>query len=354
MPVYNGGRYLDETIESVISQDVTDFEFVIVDDGSTDATPQILQRWAARDPRMVVIHLPANGGIPRALNRGLAVARGKYVTRQDCDDLCMRGRLRRQVDVLEQEADVVLVSSNHDLIDADGNFLATVVCQNPPEVTAYLLTFGNAVSGGGSQAMFRRNLVSDVGGFREDYAFANDYEFWARLSRRGRIVTLPIVGTRVRLHDRRVTILYSERQRRYSMATSRWMITELLGRPITEKEEDAVASVWRAEGRPVVAGCADVVFREAYAQFSKANASRAHHRRVRFETASHWFRSAVALARNGKFAYAAIHLAYSVRWHPCALPAGAIFMVGRIFMHSRNAALRRLRPRSLPGSRSTH
>src|SRR4051812_34534094 len=120
--VHNREKYLDQTIESILVQDFTDFEYIIVDDGSTDGTPGILQRWAARDPRIVVEHIPHNAGVAHALNRGLAIARGKYIGKQDSDDICIAPRLRAQVDVLERESDVALVSANHRLIDAHGKW----------------------------------------------------------------------------------------------------------------------------------------------------------------------------------------------------------------------------------------
>jgi GT2 family glycosyltransferase len=342
MPVYNGERYLDEAIASVIGQDFTDFEFIIIDDASTDSTPRILQQWAARDSRIVTLRAPENGGITRALNRGLAIARGRYVGRQDADDVCLGGRLRRQVDVLDREPDVVLVSANIDLIDSAGERLGTAVVYHPPTVTAYLLHFDNAVGGHG-QVMFRPDVVREVGGYREEIEVAQDYDLWARLCQRGRIVMLPMIGMKHRRHEQQSSTVSRQRQRRHALATSRRMLQALLQRDITAEEEDAVASVWKAEGRSGVAARAQRIFREAYGHFVKAGASRSHRRRVRIATALRWFRSALVLARGGKAAEAARQFILGLWWHPGALAPGVRHVMSRAWGRLRAAARRGLR-----------
>jgi glycosyltransferase involved in cell wall biosynthesis len=345
MPVHNGERYLDAAIASVVGQDFADFELVIVDDGSTDATSRILQRWAARDARIIVLREPENAGVGRAFNRGLAVARGQYVAKQDADDICARGRLVRQVGVLDREPDVVLVSADYSQIDADGAWAGTEVCSNPSPVVAYLLHFSNAVGGGGGQAMFRRDMVMELGGFRDDYLLSHDYELWARLSRRGRIVILPMVGMKRRLHDRQLSVTFEELQRSNSLATSRRMLTELLGRAITDEEEDAVAAVWRAEGRPGFAAGAERMLREAYARFVADGASGRDRRRARLETGMRWFRAALVLARTGDVAEAARHLVFGLRWHPLVLAVGARFVISRMSVRLYRRVRRRRRRR---------
>src|SRR6202030_3427370 len=89
MPVFNRQRFVDEAIQSAIAQDFGDFELLIVDDGSTDSTPEMLRAWAQRDARIVVITSPENQGIPAALNVGLDHARSPYIARLDSDDIMM-------------------------------------------------------------------------------------------------------------------------------------------------------------------------------------------------------------------------------------------------------------------------
>lgn len=339
MPVYNGERFVDEAIASVVSQDFRDFEFVIVDDGSRDRTPSILRRWAARDPRIVIVRSPRNEGIPAALNKGLAVARGKYIARQDADDVCERGRYRRQVEVLDRERDVVLVSAGYDLVNAEGTRIGTEMRLEPPEVIEYLLTFSNAVGGHG-QVMFRRDVVLEVGGYRDAFALSEDYDLWTRLVRIGRIVMLPIVGMKHRLHGQRASVVQREMQRRHSLAVARRMMGELLAREITREEEDAVASVWRQEVRPGLASRAHRVFRETYGTFRRGNSNRIHHWSVRFALASRWTLAAAAFARHGYYLEALRHAGYGLRWHPLGVFASVSRLAQRLLRFLCSAAVR--------------
>ena len=125
--VYNGARYLAEAIESVLADGFEDFEYVIVDDGSTDATPRILADAAARDPRIVLLRHEPNRGIAAATNRGLAIARGAYIARLDADDISLPGRLAREAAYLDAHPAVALVSMNFDIIDAGGAVLLALL-----------------------------------------------------------------------------------------------------------------------------------------------------------------------------------------------------------------------------------
>src|SRR6476659_7403647 len=110
MPVHNGGAYLALAIESILRQTYGDFEFVIVDDGSTDATPQVIRGVQAADPR-VRTYTQARSGLVASLNRGCREARGSYIARMDADDLAAPERLARQVEFLDRHAGVAMVGS---------------------------------------------------------------------------------------------------------------------------------------------------------------------------------------------------------------------------------------------------
>jgi hypothetical protein len=345
MPVYNGERYVDEAISSVIEQDFQDFEFIIVDDGSSDSTPRILQDWATRDHRIAILRSPERGGIARSLNYGLANAHGEYVVRQDADDICLEGRLVRQIAVLDAEKDVVLVSANYDIADSDGGRIGTMRLDHPPAVIDHLLLFGNVVGGHG-QVMFRRDAVMQCGGYREEFELSEDYELWARLRRTGRIVILPVIGMKHRMHGARWSVLQPARQRSHSMAISGSLLKQLLGRSLTADEADAIQSVWAAEGRDGVATDAERIFRAAY-EYCAAT-SPADKRRIRFVTAIHWFNSAVMLIRRANMVEAARHLGYAARWHPGAIATGLNRAAGRAYNKAQRA-IRRTARYSRPG-----
>ena len=207
MPVFNREAFVGEAIESVLAQDFTDFEFVIVDDASTDRTPELLRAWAARDLRIVVITAPRNLGIAEAPNLGLRHARAEYVARLDSDDVMTPGRMAAQAAALDQHHDVVLVSCAYELMDRDGHYRGTWHVDEPHEVVTYLLNFFNIVGGGG-HVMFRRSEVLAIGGYDAAYPSSEDYDLWTRLLRRGRVLTLPIIGMKQRDHEGRATIEY--------------------------------------------------------------------------------------------------------------------------------------------------
>src|SRR5262249_39912793 len=123
MSVFNGERYLDEAIGSILSQTFRDFEFIVIDDGSTDSTPQIFAGYPKTDPRTVV-HRQAHQGIIAALNAGCSLARGGYIARMDADDVALPERLQRQVEYLESCPKVGVVGSSINIIDADGKLVS--------------------------------------------------------------------------------------------------------------------------------------------------------------------------------------------------------------------------------------
>ena len=120
MCVHNGERYVTEAIESILAQTLPHFEFIIVDDASTDGTPAILEGFLSKDPRIQLFRLDENLGLTRALNFGLEKCAGKYIARIDADDRSLPERLQRQFDFLEQNPDHVAVACGHNIIDETG------------------------------------------------------------------------------------------------------------------------------------------------------------------------------------------------------------------------------------------
>jgi hypothetical protein len=321
MPVYNGDRYVDEAIASVLGQGFADFEFLIVDDGSTDDTPAILARWAARDPRIVLHRSPRNEGVAPALNRGLALARGEYIGRQDADDLCVPGRMARQVAVLDEDPGVELVSAGYELIESDGRRRHLIRRYETPEVVEYLLHFSNFIGGHG-QVMFRRATVAALGNYPVAYSYSQDYALWSDLMRRGRCVVLPMIGMRHRLHEQRVSILGAQEQQRQSIAISRKNLEALLQRTLSEREVSAVAAVWRQTGERGLAAEAHRVFRQSYARFAAAHPGRGSRRRARIAHARMWIIGAAMHAKQRKLLDALQYLGYALRWHPLGAVSG--------------------------------
>lgn len=180
LPVFNGERFLTAALESVLGQTFEDFEFVIVNDGSTDSTPDILEYYASRDRRIRLMH-QEHLGLPAALNAGLRRAQHELIARIDADDRMLPDRLRRQLWFLERNPQVTVACSYGYFIDVVGKRMGK--CGNPIDVergrqqlapTLFVEIVHPSV-------MMRRTPVIEVGGYREDLSFGEDRDLWGRL-----------------------------------------------------------------------------------------------------------------------------------------------------------------------------
>lgn len=188
MSVFNGARYLRESVESIVSQTYADFEFIIVDDGSTDDSAQVLRSY--QDPRIQVI-FQNNCGLAAALNRGLAQARGEFVARQDQDDVSLPDRLASQVRYLDRKRDVALVGTGAQLVSADGSLRQISRQLTDSVLLRWALLFCNPFIH--SSVMIRRQALEEVGKYTTDPQRQppEDYELWSRIALRWNVVNLP-------------------------------------------------------------------------------------------------------------------------------------------------------------------
>lgn len=285
IPVYNRERFVAEAIDSVLGQDFEDFELLLADDGSSDRTPEILREYARRDPRIRVITSESNEGIPSALNRGLDHARGEYIARLDSDDLMNPKRLAAQVQVLDSQKDVVLVSTAYDIIDEHRAHLGRYDETLPSEVIRYLLGFTNIIGGGG-QVMFR----NDGTRYSIEFPSSEDYELWVRLSQRGRIVALPLIGMKKRQHENDSLKQYGSNKRANWTSIMRRALEPILGRSESDEEIDALIAVWRFNGTRGAGATADRVMREAFARFRREHPDLA--KTFRRRVTKQWFKAA--------------------------------------------------------------
>ncbi len=203
-PVYNAEPHLDEAIRSIRDQTFTNFELVLVNDGSTDSSLQTMERHAAEDPRIVVLDRP-NGGIVDALNAGLAACRGDYIARMDGDDFAYPDRLQRQYDYLRANPAIDLVGGHVELFgDHARDGMTRRYPQTHEAIDRYSLEHG---SGAIVHPTFfaRRVLFDQLGGYRDDYPYAEDFDFLLRAAEIGRLACLEENVIKYRLHDDQVT-----------------------------------------------------------------------------------------------------------------------------------------------------
>ena len=200
MSVFNGERYLQESLNSILDQSFRDFELIVVNDCSTDGTSGILN--SLKDGRIRILENGSNLGLTKSLNKGLAEARGLYVARQDADDLSLPERLSCQVRFLDEFPEVAVVGSQAELIFTDGRVRRPPMwlekAQEEPGIS-FQSMFDNPIFH--SSAMFRREVIWDVlHGYDETFRTSQDFELWSRVATRFplRNLGIPLVRLRVR------------------------------------------------------------------------------------------------------------------------------------------------------------
>ena len=190
MTVYNGERYLLEAIDSIRAQTFRDFEFIIVDDGSTDSSAAMIERCMAQDARIRLLRLARNRGQAAALNHGLAAARGEYLARMDADDVCMPQRFQKQLDYLQAHPRIGVLGCGLDVTDEC--LLAHTQWDYPAQHALIVFTLLFRGSGVAHAAtMMRRQALLDAGGYAESARISEDIELWTRLAGSTRFANLP-------------------------------------------------------------------------------------------------------------------------------------------------------------------
>lgn len=247
MPVYNGDNYLEETLKSVLAQSFTDFEFVVIDDGSKDNTWKILSEYANKDRRIKLFQNQVNIGLIKSLNKGLKLAKGEYIARQDADDISFAKRFERQVEVLDEQKNVALVSCDIEIIDSKKNTLGYIQRSCQPTLVTWHLIFYNKIAGH-SQVMFRRQQVLNLGGYSGVNQYSEDYELWSRLAAVGEVMILPEILLQQRFHDMSLCAKRGKAQRHWSLAQSRNNIKELIGKELALEEIEHLRCFWRPQG----------------------------------------------------------------------------------------------------------
>jgi glycosyltransferase involved in cell wall biosynthesis len=199
MPVYNAEPYIAEAVESILAQTYRNFEFIIINDGSTDRSLAILERYAAHDTRIRLWSRPNAGYLVR-LNEMLDEARGDFIARMDADDVAMPERLSRQIDFLNSHPEVIAVGSRILAIDGDGDPIAEFcTAQDHEEIDrAHLEVRGGYINH--PAAMIRTGAIRSVGGYRSAYYPGEDVDLWLRLAEIGRLANLPETLLKYRQH----------------------------------------------------------------------------------------------------------------------------------------------------------
>jgi glycosyltransferase involved in cell wall biosynthesis len=197
LPAYNAAEFLRPAIESILAQTFDDFELIVIDDGSTDNTAEILASFDDSRIRLEPNH--RNIGLIATLNKGLRLATAPLVARQDADDISAPNRFALQVEHLQANTNTVAVGAAMNLVDAEDQFIKQWVYPTSPLLCRWQALFDSPM--GHSVSMFRRDAVLSAGGYSPDHKYAEDYDLWTRLQESGAIENLEMPLVEYRVHE---------------------------------------------------------------------------------------------------------------------------------------------------------
>ena len=210
MPVYNAQRYVAAAVESVLGQTFADFELIAVDDGSTDRSLSILQRFADADPRVRIISRP-NAGLVASLNEALAIARGEFIARMDADDICLPERFARQMAYLAAHPDCVLVGSHVVTMDQHGHLIGRMadIQFGHDAIDHALMHRGWPMVH--PTVLMRADALRQAGAYRAETWPYEDHDLFLRMAEVGKIENLPDVLLNYRKHAASISAQNSNR-----------------------------------------------------------------------------------------------------------------------------------------------
>lgn len=234
MPVYNGEKYLAEAIESILNQTFTEFELLIVNDGSTDKSVEIINNYKDKRIRLISQN---NGGVSSALNIGLNHATGNYIARFDADDVCYPSRLQEQYKFMLDNPEYILVGSNADYITKEGEYIFTykMVDYSDEEIRK---SIDNKCPFIHSAVMYKKETVMSLGGYEVKAHTFEDYFLWTKLIKVGKVYNFNKSMLKVRFNPESVTV----DQRDYTSTFRQLHQKALSTGVITDEEEKLILS----------------------------------------------------------------------------------------------------------------
>jgi glycosyltransferase involved in cell wall biosynthesis len=207
MPVYNAEKHLKEAIDSILSQSYTHFEFLIINDGSTDSSEGIIQSYA--DERIRLIVNAGNKGLIYSLNHGISQCRGKYIVRMDADDISLPQRIEEQVTFMEQHADVGVCGCNYTQFTTSSE-TSYKAASNHDEILSYMIFNSSVVH---PSLILRRSVLLTLDPvFSVGYQHSEDYELWSKLIAINKFSAVNKWLFRYRIHESQVTKTHNTQQ----------------------------------------------------------------------------------------------------------------------------------------------
>ncbi|HEY5742511.1 MAG TPA: glycosyltransferase [Terrimicrobiaceae bacterium] len=241
MTVYNAGRFFEPSIRSILNQTFRNFEFLIVDDGSTDGSANLAELWAGRDSRIRFIRHSENKGQTIRLNEGLGMAKARWIARQDADDFSHSARLALQYQFLGDHSDVVLLGANGRIIDGNDRLTGLLDAPLSQHGITWTAPFLNPFMH--TAVIFRADVIRDeFGGYDEEYRIAQDYELWTRVI--GKYPSANLPDRLVCYRHLATSMSKAGRERAFTEASrvSKREAERIFGRSLSRREADLIAA----------------------------------------------------------------------------------------------------------------
>ncbi len=200
MSVYNCEKYIKESIDSILSQNFSDFEFIIINDGSTDRSKEILESY--KDERIRLFN-NQNKGLTKSLNEAIGYSRGEYIARMDADDISLPKRFEKQINFLESNLDYVMCGTWAEFIDEEGVYLRDY--ERPvtdSEIKKEILFHNPFIH---PSMMIRKSVFSTVGNYKVSFKHIEDYELWSRIVFKYKTANIPEKLFKYRIHKKQIT-----------------------------------------------------------------------------------------------------------------------------------------------------
>jgi len=212
MSVFNGEKYVRETVKSILNQSFRDFEFIIVNDGSTDRTLKILRSF--NDERIKIIN-QENRGLTKSLNRGIRGSEGRYIGRIDCGDIAFKKKFEVQLNFLEENRDIWGIGTWANLIDKKGNIVGVLKYPTEYEKIRKVIQRYNPFVH--PSLVFRKEMFDEIGLYDESFEFAQDYDLMLRAVSKFKIVNLPEVLLNYRISEKAISSRKMKKQEYYAL-----------------------------------------------------------------------------------------------------------------------------------------
>jgi glycosyltransferase involved in cell wall biosynthesis len=215
MSVYNGTSFLEESINSILNQSFSDFEFIIVNDGSDKITKKILINYKKKDKRIILLN-QKNKGLTKSLNAGIKICKGELIARQDADDISYKERFTEQIKLFNTNKEIVLCGSFANLINEKNQIIKSItnIPTNDLDIKKKLFDQNIFIH---STTMYKLKIMNKIGGYNNNFKYAQDYECWCRMSAEGNFANIPNKLIALRVHSQSISATKRKEQNYYAL-----------------------------------------------------------------------------------------------------------------------------------------